>query len=461
MESDNDATLGSEPSSPGTASGTSTPSRGSRGGARFDVTPLTAYHEASSFPSPAGDEDEGAWSEDADSPPAATTPTWEESYSTLRRTLSYKTFQELELKHVQKQLWRRQGELRKRPRDIEQLAIHACSGTARAFIIGYGLRSGISLVTALIRFIQRRRFKMSIIVHALFGEEAFRFGGMIGSFVFLWKMALHTLRLYNPGRKGKRRTEYWHAPLAGALSGIAILAQKQRNRTGIAQQLFVRGLQGWYNILHKRGYLHIPHGDVLLFGAACGQIMYAWLVSPESLNPGYSNWITEASRISPPIRPWVIARHRRPEEAPPVSEALQILMRRDTSALNALKIESIIDNIKEGDFGLPFPACELVHPWADSCMWTQVLRFKDVFAYIAPVYAALHFIPPILLRRKQFMNSPFSVLLRSLRGTARSSAFLSTFVVIFQSVICLRHQTWWFGQTLPKPFRQLWLSKYL
>ena len=131
MESDNDATLGSEPSSPGTASGTSTPSRGSRGGARFDVTPLTAYHEASSFPSPAGDEDEGAWSEDADSPPAATTPTWEESYSTLRRTLSYKTFQELELKHVQKQLWRRQGELRKRPRDIEQLAIHACSGTAR------------------------------------------------------------------------------------------------------------------------------------------------------------------------------------------------------------------------------------------------------------------------------------------------------------------------------------------
>ena len=79
-----------------------------------------------------------------------------------------------------------------------------------------------------------------MLLHALFGEDAFRFGGMFGTFVFLWKMALHLLRLYNPGKKGKRRSEFWHAPFAGALSGLAILAERRRNRAGIAQQLCVR-----------------------------------------------------------------------------------------------------------------------------------------------------------------------------------------------------------------------------
>lgn len=47
---------------------------------------------------------------------------------------------------------------------------------------------------------------------------------------------------------------------------------------------------------------------------------------------------------------------------------------------------------------------EMVHPWADSCLWTEVLRFKDVFALMVPVYAGLHLIPPVLFKRKQFMK---------------------------------------------------------
>lgn len=85
-----------------------------------------------------------------------------------------------------------------------------------------------------------RKFKTAAVLHAVFGEEPIRFGTMFGAYVFIWKTALHLLRIYNPGRKGKRRTEYWHAPLAGALSGLAILAERSKNRVGIAQQLFVR-----------------------------------------------------------------------------------------------------------------------------------------------------------------------------------------------------------------------------
>lgn len=56
----------------------------------------------------------------------------------------------------------------------------------------------------------------------------------------LWKTTLHLLRIYNPGKKGRQRTEFWHAPFAGAVSGLAILAESPKNRAGIAQQLLVR-----------------------------------------------------------------------------------------------------------------------------------------------------------------------------------------------------------------------------
>lgn len=54
--------------------------------------------------------------------------------------------------------------------------------------------------------------------------------------------------------------------------------------------MFVRGLQGSYNLYAPRLGVRIPHGDVLVFGLCCGQIMYAWLVSPETIPREYSAW---------------------------------------------------------------------------------------------------------------------------------------------------------------------------
>ena len=73
-----------------------------------------------------------------------------------------------------------------------------------------------------------------------------------------------------------------------------------------------------------------------------------------------------------------------------------------------------------------------------------------------PVYAALHIIPPIVLRRKVFLNeyaisylpaaisdtpccsssSPSKALIKSFIGTMRSCGFLATFVTLFQGLVC-------------------------
>jgi len=54
--------------------------------------------------------------------------------------------------------------------------------------------------------------------------------------------------------------------------------------------MFVRGLQGSYNLYAPKFGVHVPHGDLLVFGLCCGQIMYAWLVSPETIPREYNAW---------------------------------------------------------------------------------------------------------------------------------------------------------------------------
>ena len=49
-----------------------------------------------------------------------------------------------------------------------------------------------------------------------------------------------------------------------------------------------------------------------------------------------------------------------------------------------------------------------------------------------PIYGALHLIPMVLFKRNTVMKDPAHMLVRAGWGTARSSAFLGVFVVIYQ-----------------------------
>jgi len=306
----------------------------------------------------------------------------------------------------------------------------------RSFLLGYGIRSGVDVLVLILRHSRKRRLDPRAVLYALFGPDSLRMGCLLGGFSFLYKQALYVLYKFNPGHKGKRHEEPWHAAVAGALSGLAVLAEKHSRRITIGQQLAVRGLQGYYNGAKARGWVNIPHGDVLVFGLASAQIMYSWLMSPESLPSSYRAWILNASRVNGESVKLNRSMHRHNTFDPKLARAL-LSSRQGATARNATLIETLARGAEvNGDFGPPFAPCELVHPWVDSCSVTALDRFQSVFKWISPVYLALHVIPAILLRRKVFLKDPAKVLRRSIFGTMRSSAFLSTFVVIFQGLMC-------------------------
>src|SRR5579872_1954640 len=59
----------------------------------------------------------------------------------------------------------------------------------------------------------------------------------------------------------------------------------------------LRGLQGSYNALAAKYGFEIPYGAVWLFSIACAQIMYGYLLRPDTLSKAYISWIDQAGQI--------------------------------------------------------------------------------------------------------------------------------------------------------------------
>ncbi len=102
----------------------------------------------------------------------------------------------------------------------------------------------------------------------------------------------------------------------------------------------------------------------------------------------------------------------------------------------ALEVRKSLASLPTPQFGPNYAPCEMCHPSVESCLVVPFDRFYRVFRWMLPIYGALHLIPMLLFKRKIFWKEPLKMLLRSLGGTARSSAFLGMFVVIYQCRSC-------------------------
>lgn len=266
------------------------------------------------------------------------------------------------------------------------------------------------------------------------------------------------------------RSKVWHAYVAGAVSALAVMVEDRGNRISLAQQLFVRGLEGTYNVAHSRGLVNIPYGAVITFGLACGQIMWAWLEAPDSLPSGYRSWITRASQVTPSVPN--IYRQIKFERSADAEFALQwfpegvipnpistsplryadvapnTMNRRGVKGKNVRKIVEWMDQTRKGNPG-DVVDCALIHPWETSHLRSPFDRFLEVTRWIMPVYLTLYFIPAVFLRPGSFFKNPLKASSRSLLGAVRSSSFLGVFVIIFQTLFCAEHSLHHFIATRP------------
>ncbi|WWC88699.1 uncharacterized protein L201_003612 [Kwoniella dendrophila CBS 6074] len=404
------------------------------------------------------------------------TPNLSETADQIRRTLSLASLDSLlllstnpsgerdkliaEVSKVGKDLvWRQKDEKKLLPRDPERAGVLALKRGLRSFLLAFSVRAGINVLLTLFRNLRNKKLRLALFRHAIFGQEPFRFGAMLGTFTFLNTLTLHILRLapplgyyrrrlkngiFNkptfgpPEREGDEGERRWQAAVAGAVGSLGLLWESTSRRTGVAQQMFVRGLQASYNQYTPRLGIHIPHGDLLVFGACCGQIMFAWLCSPETIPREYSAWILQASRV-----PSFAVNANRTLVRQKIIEPIQVQKALEHKAItpaNRKALQDILIKLKEGYKPSVVP-CEMIHPWVDSCPETNIRRFFAVFRFMLPVYSALHLIPMLVLRRHHVKRDPLRMLARAIWGLTRSCSFLGIFVFIYQVLFCLRIQS--------------------
>lgn len=124
----------------------------------------------------------------ATTPDEASTPTFSQSFGSIKRQLSFAALRELEMKQIHSTVWRRPNPKKgagSTPRDFEQVLAYALTGGARSLLLGCSLRAGVNLVVVALRITKKRGISGRLILEALFGQDTMRFGLMLGSFSFL------------------------------------------------------------------------------------------------------------------------------------------------------------------------------------------------------------------------------------------------------------------------------------
>ncbi|PKC03706.1 hypothetical protein RhiirA5_363000, partial [Rhizophagus irregularis] len=327
-----------------------------------------------------------------------------------------------------------------KPNTIKKIILHSIIGGLESYAKAHGIRGGVNFLLNLLTVFRKRKGSIyHAFIHGFFGMDAVRFGVGFGGFSFLWKLINNGLRYI------RKKDDHWNGLIAGFIAGTSILAEKRERRISIAQQLFVRALQAVYNAGSAREYFRIPHGDSLIFIISTAQVLYAYTMRPTTIPKDFMNFMIATARV--PKETLNINLSLR-KGLPLNNDDAINLVKKFNGTKNALEIAS---NLPPRPVAIP---CELIHPQFDSCIYTNIERFYQVFRNIAPVYATLNFVPMIAFKSAQLTEDPMALIKKSMFNTIRSSTFISTFVASYQTQIC-------FHRNMIKIFNLEWDSKYL
>ncbi|KVI07064.1 hypothetical protein Ccrd_014562 [Cynara cardunculus var. scolymus] len=320
----------------------------------------------------------------------------------------------------------------------ESCVANAIGNLCQSFLLSYGVRVGIGILLRAFKLARRKSYsslldlKFSYVQQLvsekdlIVREEACRVGLLFGGFTGSY----HALRCLL--RKWRKKETPFNAILAGSVAGLSILALDDCNRRRtLALYLLARLAQCAYNSAKSKNKFHLwgsswRHGDSLLFALSCAQVMYAFVMRPESLPKSYQDFIQKTGPV-----------------AQPVYKAVRDCCR--GSPVDIASLSSYLSTVKGADFSplQEFPSiipCSVIHPGTKSCLAHNAYASSATFKKTFPLYFSLTFVPFVVLRLQKFMDAPIKTSWHAVIGAVRSTAFLSSFVGIFQGVICLHRK---------------------
>ncbi|MCO5611963.1 hypothetical protein L7F22_066223 [Adiantum nelumboides] len=315
----------------------------------------------------------------------------------------------------------------------------------QSFLLAYGVRVGIGVLLRAFKLAKNKSYRSILDLKLLLSEkdlivreEACRIGLLFGGFTGCYHGMRCVLRRLR--KKETPSNEFF----AGCVAGLSILAldDPSRRRT-FALYLLARLAQCVYNSAKAKNKFHFwgshwQHGDTLLFSLACAQVMYAFVMRPETLPESYLEFISRTGPIAKPVLRAV----RESCRGEPVDVAT-------LSAFVASKTTATL----ELDPSCRLIPCSAIHAGTTSCMAHTSDAARSTFKKTFPLYMSLTFVPFVVLNLQKFMQAPMHTFWTAFRGAVRSTCFLSVFVALYQGSVCVHRKVatkdhklvYWFG----------------
>mmetsp|Transcript_8274 Transcript_8274/g.13396 ORF Transcript_8274/g.13396 Transcript_8274/m.13396 type:complete len:524 (-) Transcript_8274:1950-3521(-) len=301
------------------------------------------------------------------------------------------------------------------------------------FLLAYNIRAGVALLLRFLNVLTKKPkdiFSIKALVtesNLQFREEAVRLGLFFGGFSGIYKVISHGLA--NFGGKGKQS---WHSAVAGWFAGVSLCAMDASWYRTLALYMSTRGIQCGYNFLKSRGHWHFwgsswPHGDSLLFIISSAQIMYAYVMRPETLPSSYYKFIVRQG----PVDEVILQATRDLNRGKKINHAAvkeYVLNGGGEAAWNECK------NWLASETPSLVP-CRAFHPYTPYTSLHTLYALFNSGKLIFPVYLSLALVPAVVLRFKNFVNEPLQVLIRSVLSAAQSTLFLALFPTAYFSLV--------------------------
>jgi len=323
-------------------------------------------------------------------------------------------------------------------------ASHALSLAWRGFTTAYMTRAGISLAAHAVRTLRGRDPRKAYDLKHLVGEsslkyreDAVRFGLFTAFFVggysatrcwLCYATAFDVRKVQSSARKNDAApasyAENAHVPsiaramkdpftpesaaaISGGVAGLSIFFLKPKYRRAFSLFLLAKLAQAGFASAQKertwlqKGTGSWKHANFALFALSSAQIMYAYVMRPDTLDAGFWNFIVQAGPI----------------DKKTLSMVRESAQKGATSAL---------------------VGCEHTHKstgklWCSSHVaYSSLGTFRKCF----PFYFSIHYVPYMVLNFTKAMSQPIRTLYRATKATVRSTAMLSTYVGLYMSVVC-------------------------
>ncbi|RKP00182.1 hypothetical protein CXG81DRAFT_19841 [Caulochytrium protostelioides] len=228
--------------------------------------------------------------------------------------------------------------------------------------------------------------------------------------------------------------------VAGVIAGACAYRSLRRPRPDFALFMGVRALDSLIQFqqpLVSSMFAWVPrpiydHADTVVFVLSSWEIMRSWFYCPDALPKSYANWITSMADIEPPILEALkLSKEGLVSYTKPMPDN-QLAV----SAMDTLKLPLSWGN---ADFG-QFP-CWITHGDLISCPrhWWQI--FWSAFQRALRIYVPVHLIPALIFSRPKTMDAMARMLQRTTFHALHSTTFLSMFVTIIWSSICVVRRT--------------------